>query len=107
MADIAEMANIDTVDFKEVNGVLSLGLAFYSIVIGGYAEHQYAGDFILAGALDSVGAGNSLGIRVGGVVVGNGNDIRSLLAEGITGSGREGVGNNDGLAASDAETRMT
>ncbi len=108
MADIAEVTNIDSIYFHEIDSVFALRLAFYSVVEGGDAKNQDAADFIFAGSFDEAVLGiNALVIGMGGMRVADSNDIGGLLAEGIAETGRKGVGNDDCLTAADAETGVT
>jgi hypothetical protein len=54
-----------------------------------------------------MGAGDRFSIRVPGMRVADGNDIRGLFAEVKTHTRRKGVGDDNSLVASDTETRMT
>ena len=85
MAEIADVADINAVHFHEIDGVFAFFLAFDAVMISSDAEDEDAGNFIFAGAFDNMSAGHSLSVRMGGVRVAYGNDIRRLFAEGITG----------------------
>jgi hypothetical protein len=76
-------------------------------VIGADAQNQDAANFVFARAFDqSVLSADTFIVGMGGVGMADGNDIGGRLAEVISHARGEGVGDDDGLAAPDAEAGM-